>query len=254
MNERLGEINKNKFGTEMKIIAYRKSDDIDIQFLDEHGYIFEHQTYSNFKSGGIKNPYDRNICGIGYMGVGKYHCKYSNGIHTMEYQNWIAMIRRCYDERRKKTYSSYYGTCEVCSEWHNFQVFGTWYEQNFYQVGNERMHIDKDILYPGNKIYSPDTCILVPQRINLLFMNKQNKRGLPNGISQKSNGSYSVKYAGVDYGTRKTLEDAFELYSEKKKESIINAANDYKEIIPYRLYEALLSYEVRIDVDRNYVA
>ena len=66
MNERLGEINKNKFGTEMKIIAYRKSDDIDIQFLDEHGYIFEHQTYSNFKSGGIKNPYDRNICGMEY--------------------------------------------------------------------------------------------------------------------------------------------------------------------------------------------
>ena len=32
MNERLGEINKNKFGTEMKIIAYRKSDDIDISF------------------------------------------------------------------------------------------------------------------------------------------------------------------------------------------------------------------------------
>ena len=58
----------------------------------------------------------------------------------------------------------------------------------------------------------------------------------------------------MDYGTRKTLEDAFELYSEKKKESIINAANDYKEIIPYRLYEALLNYEVRIDVDRNYVA
>ena len=49
MNERLGEINKNKFGTEMKIIAYRKSDDIDIQFLDEYGYVFEHQIYSNFK-------------------------------------------------------------------------------------------------------------------------------------------------------------------------------------------------------------
>ena len=102
MNERLGEINKNKFGTKMKIIAYRKSDDIDVQFLDKDGYIFKHQIDANFKSGGIKNPYDRNICGVGYMGVGKYHCKYSNGIHTMEYQNWIAMIRRCYDERRKR--------------------------------------------------------------------------------------------------------------------------------------------------------
>ena len=51
MKERLGEINKNKFGTEMKIIAYRKSNDIDVQFLDKDGYIFKHQIYANFKSG-----------------------------------------------------------------------------------------------------------------------------------------------------------------------------------------------------------
>ena len=37
---RLGEVRENKYGTKMKIIAYRKSDDIDIQFLDEHGYIY----------------------------------------------------------------------------------------------------------------------------------------------------------------------------------------------------------------------
>lgn len=28
---------------------------------------------------------------------------------------------------------------------------------------DERLYIDKDILYPGNKVYSPDTCLLVPQ-------------------------------------------------------------------------------------------
>ena len=228
MNERLGEINKNKFGTEMKIIAYRKSDDIDIQFLDEHGYIFEHQTYSNFKSGGIKNPYDRNICDIGYMGVGKYHCKYSNGIHTMEYQNWIAMIRRCYDERRKKTYSSYYGTCEVCSEWHNFQVFGTWYEQNFYQVGNERMHIDKDILYPGNKIYSPDTCILVPQRVNEIF-HKNGKKivdtDLPETIRRRGDKFY-VEFRSKGIGTYDTVEECLEKYNIKKLEYLRNSADE----------------------------
>ena len=253
MNERLGEINKNKFGTKMKIIAYRKSDDIDIQFLDEHGYVFEHQIYSNFKSGGIKNPFDRNICGIGYMGVGKYHCKYLNGVHTMEYQNWIAMIRRCYDERRKKTYSSYYGTCEVCSEWHNFQVFGTWYEQNFYQVGTERMHIDKDILYPGNKIYSPDTCSLVPQRINMLFMNKPNKRGLPNGI-RKAYGKYLAKYNNEELGAYTTLEDAYNVYAAKKEENIKQIADEYKELIPEKLYVALYNYKVKIENDKNYVA
>lgn len=34
----------------------------------------------------------------------------------------------------------------------------------------------------------------------------------------------------------------------------INIANEYKSVIPNKLYEALLSYEVRIDVDKNYVS
>lgn len=243
MSERLGEIRKNKFGTEMKIIAYRKSDDIDIQFLDEHGYIFEHQIYSNFKSGGIKNPFDKNICGVGYMGVGKYHCKYSNGVHTMEYQNWIAMIRRCYDEKRKSTYSSYYGTCEVCPEWHNFQVFGQWYEQNFYQVGTERMHIDKDILIPGNKIYSPETCIIVPQRINMMFTKKPNKYNLPNGIIPIANGRYNASYRGKSIGNYDTLESAVKAHDTEKKKAIIELAEDYKEEIPNKLYKALINWK-----------
>ena len=34
-DNRLGEIRKNTFGTEMKIIAYRKNDDIDIEMYDD---------------------------------------------------------------------------------------------------------------------------------------------------------------------------------------------------------------------------
>lgn len=252
MNERLGEIKLNKQGTMMKIVRYRSYTDIDVEFMDDFHYIKEHQAYVNFKNGGIKNPYDKTTYGVGYLGDGIYMAKENNKI-VEGYRVWHDIMRRCYSEHSKDRFPAYYHICTVSEEWHNYQNFAKWFEENKYECG-ERLHIDKDILYPGNKIYSPDTCILVPQRINLLFMNKPNKRGLPNGISQKSNGSYSVKYAGVDYGTRKTLEDAFELYSEKKKESIINAANDYKEIIPYRLYEALLNYEVRIDIDRNYVA
>ena len=38
MNERLGEINKNKFGTEMKIIAYRRYDEDLGLTIDEKWY------------------------------------------------------------------------------------------------------------------------------------------------------------------------------------------------------------------------
>ena len=242
MDERLYEIKNNSKGTPMKIVAYRKSDDIDVEFLDDFHYVKENQTYSNFIRGQIKNPYDKNICGVGYMGVGKYRCKYPNGVHTIEYQNWIAMIRRCYDVDRKSTYPAYYGSCEVCEEWHNFQTFGKWYEENFYQVGTERMHIDKDILVRGNRIYSPDTCILVPQRINMLFMSKPNKHGLPNGV-KPSGKKYEALYNGKYLGVFETVELAKIAHDEEKQKAIVMIANEYKDKIPNRLYEALINWK-----------
>lgn len=56
----------------MKIIGYRTAMDIDVEFLDEFHHVKEHQTYSNFVRGQIKNPYDKTLHGIGYFGEGKY--------------------------------------------------------------------------------------------------------------------------------------------------------------------------------------
>lgn len=252
-HKKLYEIGQNAKGTPMKIIQYRRSSDIDIEFLDDFHYIKKHQTYSNFIRGQIKNPFDKNICGVGFMGVGKYHSKYPNGVHTMEYQNWIAMIRRCYDTNRKTTYPAYYGNCEVCEEWHNFQVFGEWYENNFYQVGSERMHIDKDILIQGNKIYAPHTCLIVPQRINMLFSNKPNKRSLPDGITKYAHG-YLTKYCGEELGVYETLEMAYSVYANAKEKAIKKIADEYKDSIPEKVYNALYKYKVDKRYDKNYVA
>ena len=150
----------------MKIIRYGACDDIDVQFLDEHGYIYYHNVYTNFKKGQIKNPYDRNIFGVGYIGDGKYGT--GDAVkRTKEEYVWRGMLERCYGDKYKDVHSAYYDKCIVCEEWHNFQNFAEWYTQNFYQVGTERMHLDKDILVKGNKFYSPDTCLIVPQRINM---------------------------------------------------------------------------------------
>ena len=54
----------------MQIVAYRNAMDIDVKFLDKDGYIYQHTNYTNFKNGQIKNPYDRCIFGIGYLGEG----------------------------------------------------------------------------------------------------------------------------------------------------------------------------------------
>lgn len=124
----------------------------------------------------------------------------------------------------------------------NYQIFLQWYEENFYQVGTERMHIDKDIFIPGNRLYSPDTCMIVPQRINMLFLHKPNKYGLPNGILPMSNGRFSAKYCGKYLGAFDSVEDAAIAHDREEKKAIIKIAKEYKEKIPKRLYDALLSW------------
>ena len=57
VKDRIGEIGKATSGMLMKIIAFRRSDDIDVQFED--GVIVTKKTYTNFKKGNIKHPENR---------------------------------------------------------------------------------------------------------------------------------------------------------------------------------------------------
>lgn len=233
----------------MKIVGQRSNSDIDVQFLDEHKYIYKHNTYANFKNRCIKNPYDKSMLGIGYLGVGEYKT-WNNKHQTPAYLPWKAMIARCYQEKSKIEHKAYYDICSICDEWLDFQNFANWFYENWYEVDG-RLHVDKDILYPGNHVYSPDTCLLVPQRINMLFVNKPNDRGLPNGIEKIKHG-YSARYNGHQLGICKTLNEAYSLYSYNKELAIKTIAEEYKNLIPNKVYEALLKFKVRIENDKNY--
>lgn len=252
VTDKLGEIKNNAKGTPMKIVAYRGNDDIDVMFQDKHYYIKEHQTYSNFKSGAIKNPYDKTVFGIGYLGVGRHKMQYQDTkTNTRTYMSWKNMLDRCYGEQNKKLHPAYFEISTVCSEWLNFQIFADWYEEREYKVEG-RLHLDKDIKYPGNTVYSPQTCILVPQRINMLFMNKPNKRGLPNGIVRCKSG-YLAKYNHENLGIYTTVEGAYKVYANKKEATIKQIADEYKNIIPEKVYKALYDYKFDIRNDRNYI-
>lgn len=237
----------------MKIVAYRTSEDIDVQFQDKFYYIKEHQTYSNFKSGAIKNPYDKTVFNVGYLGVGKHKIQYPETMtNTKVYMSWKNMLDRCYCERHKEKNPCYFEISTVCEEWHNFQNFAEWYSKKEYPV-NERLHLDKDIKYPGNMFYSPKTCLLVPQRLNMMFMNKSNNRGLPNGIVRQGKG-YLAKYCGEKIGVFTTVEEAYREQTKKKKEEIVKLANEYKSIVPEEVYDAIMAYEFDIKNDKNYAA
>ena len=258
-NERLGEIRKNKESLgnyEMKIVEYNKAIDIVIEFQDEHKAKV-HTRYGDFKKGQVKNPYHKNVYGVACIGIGKYKAK-ENGKQTKAYNYWMNMLMRCYDPyyiNKRLTYKD----CFVCDEWLCFQNFAKWFYKHYYEVPNDRMELDKDILCKGNKIYSPNNCIFVPMRINSLFTKRQNYRGeYPIGVNLHYNNGYEYlivqcstlekekqEYLGQFPINRPFL--AFYTYKTFKENYIKQVADEYKNLIPAKLYGALYSYEVEIN-------
>ena len=189
--DRTGEERLNNFGSKMMIKEYRCNKDIDVYF-PEYDWTFKHVYYNNFKKGLIKCPYEPRYFGVGYLGEGKYKA-YENGKQTRVYQTWNNMLERCYSDKYHEKQTPYM-ECEACKEWLNFQEYGKWFERNYYEIEGEQMCLDKDILVKHNKIYSPDTCIFVPNTINVLFTKSDKTRGeTPIGTSPLKNGKYESR-------------------------------------------------------------
>jgi hypothetical protein len=80
------------------------------------------------------------------------------------YRVWNSMLARAYCPKYHARSPTYIGVT-VCEEWHSFMAFRAWMETQDWQG----KHLDKDIIAPGNKVYSPDTCVFVPQALNKLL-------------------------------------------------------------------------------------
>ena len=91
-----------------------------------------------------------------------------------------------------KLWSSLKNYAKLCEEWKEYSNFEKWYDENYYQIDNDLMCLDKDILHKGNKIYNPNDCVFVNRIINNLFTKSNNIRGeLPIGVKKSSNGKYN---------------------------------------------------------------
>ena len=248
--DRTGEIGFNNDGEEMRIVRYGNRDDIDIQFVKD-GTVIKNRRYGNFKKGSIENPMTPSVCGIGCIGIGKFKSRDENGKPTKCYIAWRNMLMRCYDPKWHEKEPTYKG-CTVCQEWWNFQVFAEWYYKHYYELENERMTLDKDILNKGNKVYSPENCVFVPQSINNLFTKRNKLRGkYPIGVHKKRNKFQAHLNKGdgkpIYLGLYATPNEAFLAYKHAKEKYIKEVAEEYKLYIPQKLYDAMIAYEVEID-------
>ena len=174
------------------------------------------------------------VYGIGYTGSGEYKVRI-NGKLTPEYQAWSGMIGRCYSESKLSADPSYRG-CTVHEEWLNFQMFAEWYtNQESYGKG---YHLDKDVLKQGNKLYSAETCCLIPSEVNI---GVKHLKGF--GVTKRPNGDFQVRVnifgKRVSLGSFKCIEQAREAYLEHKIKYKKLIAEKYKNEISAKVYIAL---------------
>ena len=252
--DRIGEERINNFGSKMFVVEYKNSKDIDVYF-PEYNWTAKHVQYQSFKNGNIKCPYERRYYSKGFLGEGKYKMSI-NGKHNKYYYIWHDVLKRCYDPKYQERYPTYKG-CRVEDYLLNFQNMGEWIEENYYEISGETMCLDKDILCKRNKVYSRDTCIFVPERINLLFTKSDKSRGdNPIGMTPNSSGNYVVRCNNrygklICLGTYSTKEEAFQVYKEYKERVIKNVIDSYEGKIPEPFYSklkvAMYNYEVEID-------
>ena len=179
--------------------------------------------------------------------------RYTQKSHPRIYRQWREVKSRCTKESFK-ILNPTYKDCSISKEWLTFQNFCHGYLQ---MSGSSRdWDIDKDILIKGNKIYSKETCCLIPHEINSLIMtNKHNRGNLPIGVSFRNINDLKKPYYSrcninhklVNLGYFETPELAFEAYKVAKESEIKRITNSYRFLINPKVYKILMSYEVNIN-------
>ena len=135
--------------------------------------------WENIKLGKIKDPYFKSCYSVGYNGE---FPKVSYWKQAK--QLWRNMLKRCYCEKDNR---GYYGKVTVDARWLCFanfledlpklENFEMWLRA--FSGKSEKYNLDKDFLVKGNKVYSREACMFLPESLNKSLGSK-NKWASPN--------------------------------------------------------------------------
>ena len=189
------------------------------------------------------------VCGVGINDRSR-PC-FIDGVKTKEYTHWSSMIYRCYCKKhqaRQPTYSE----CIVSDNFKSYSYFYDWC-RNQVGFGNVGFELDKDLLIKGNKLYSEDTCVFLPKKINSMIEKSKLIRGdFPIGVHfDKDRAKFvaTIKINGkkIFIGRYESSNDAFLAYKIKKEAILKECAEAFKEHLDKRSYLAMLKYNVDIN-------
>ena len=243
----IGKVCKSLNSGDFKILKYNDKKNVEIQFINTG--LETTVQLGVIRSGRVKDPYAHSVFGVGILGT-KYPSRV-NGVHTKEYILWADMLRRCYSDAYKKKKPTYIG-CEVSNNFKSYEYFYEWCNK---QIGfsNQGWHLDKDLLTKGNKVYNEDSCVFIPNDINLLLTKREALRGEHLiGVCWHNASKAFVAQVGKSKGRSEWLGcfntelEAFNVYKVAKESFVKEQAEKWQSQIDPRAYEALMNYQVEI--------
>lgn len=137
------------------------------------------------------------------------------------FATWFNMLSRCYGTNKASSYSG----CFVCEDWLTFSKFRSWMKK---QDFTDR-ELDKDLLIPNNKEYSPSSCLFLPKEVNNFIVSPSScKNKLPLGVSINKgliSANISAENKTRYLGSFASIELAVEAYTSAKKALCLSLAN-----------------------------
>jgi hypothetical protein len=235
----------NNYG-DVEVTEYIDSHNITVKFLNTGA--IKNTTASALTTGILKDSEVHDTHKYGVMDIPKSVGR--GGRCDPLYKKWNGMMQRCYNPKNKINNPAY-EACTSSETFRHFSKFKSWY---YSQIGckQEGWHLDKDILIKGNKVYSEDTCCIVPPEINVALANNKSVRGsFPQGVIYNSTKTrYRARIQRGDkwesLGTYDTPEEAFYVYKQAKEAHIKSLAEKWKDKIDHRVYEALMNWAIEI--------
>lgn len=254
----VGDTRKNNEGDEFKIVEYIDARNVVIEWSCGQQDVVQS---ANIRAGGISYYNRITVQGVGYLGYGRFvhgNRKLKDGqmvIPNHLHRHWRHLISRTHGDKPDR-----YEDATMDSEWYNLQNFLEWAVN---QIGNSNKEdngrywcIDKDILVEGNKRYSENTCIFVPNDINVFFAKqeigntgylgvnyiKPATKGAKEGYIARCHNNGERQYLGY-YDTPL---QAYLAYREAKIAVAKELASKWEGEVDGRVIEALLKFGERL--------